>query len=120
LPNPCATSCFLLHILLMIPNGIFMLLLAVMRFAYEISCLLQHNLLMRLPYVKVIGLLFLWQCLTLLTPSTETSISGTSQKLWKCLLVSEYVYKGSVVGLGWWWWCDVKNGRQVVLKNAGD
>ncbi len=59
LPNPCATSCFLLHIILMIPNGIFMLLLAVMRFAYEISCLLQHNLLMRLPYVKVIGLLFL-------------------------------------------------------------
>ncbi len=59
-PNPCVTSCFLQHIFLMIPNGIFMLLLlAVERFAYEISCLLEHSFLMRFPCVKVIGLLFL-------------------------------------------------------------
>jgi hypothetical protein len=42
--------------------------------------------------VNVIGLLFLRQCLCMLTPSTETSISGTSRKLMICLTVSQYVY----------------------------
>ncbi len=41
---------------------------------------------------NIICVLFLLQCFLLLSPSTETSISGTSPKLPLCEVVSQYVY----------------------------
>ncbi len=73
--------------------------------------------------MNVNGLLFLRQCLNMLPPSTETSISGTSHKLPLWNLVSQNVYWRMTWldvnscycdwwvqsgGLGWCWLCDVK------------
>ncbi len=73
--------------------------------------------------VNVIDLRFLRQCLVLLPPSTESSISGTSRKLPIWLQVSKCVYwrmtwrdvnlrycdwRISSGVRGWWWRCDVE------------
>ncbi len=82
---------------------------------------------------------FLRQCLILLPPSTESSISGTSRKLPICEIVSQYVYWRMTwrdVNSYLWlnsYYCDwrVQSGVglvvmmrckmvEVVLKNAGD
>jgi hypothetical protein len=62
--------------------GCLSILIRALSFSAFFSCALT---------VDVIGLLFLRQCFVLLSPSTETSSSGTSRKLPICTEVSQYV-----------------------------